>query len=189
MKQTPDSQCSQWGTSISICHYVWMAVIKSLRPRQNGRHFPDDIFKCIFLNENMWICFEISLKFVPKGLINNIPALVQIMTWRRPGDEPLSEPMSVCLLTHICGPRPQWVKSLAPGRNGNFACHSQNNFTVRKLYDNFVRLWLDYFSIYNSTANGLVSFGPLCFKIIDLFHSKFSPNGLQPEHRKLAHEL
>ena len=35
----------------------------------------------------------ISLKFVPKGLINNIPALVQIMAWRRPGANPLSEPM------------------------------------------------------------------------------------------------
>ena len=29
--------------------------VKTLRPRQNGRHFPDDIFKCIFLTENVWI--------------------------------------------------------------------------------------------------------------------------------------
>ena len=35
---------------------------------------------------------KISMKFVPKGPINNIPALVQIMAWRRPGDKPLSEP-------------------------------------------------------------------------------------------------
>ena len=48
----------------------------ALRPRQNGRHFPDDIFKCIFINENVWISIKISLKFVPKGPINNIPALV-----------------------------------------------------------------------------------------------------------------
>ena len=27
--------------------------LNTLRPRQNGRQFPDDIFKCIFLNENM----------------------------------------------------------------------------------------------------------------------------------------
>ena len=47
-----------------------------LRPRQNGRHFPDDIFKCIFLNENAWIVIKISLKFVPKGPINDILALV-----------------------------------------------------------------------------------------------------------------
>ena len=54
-----------------------------MRPRQNGRHFPDDIFKCIFLNDNVKISIQISLKFVPKGPINNIPALVQIMAWRR----------------------------------------------------------------------------------------------------------
>ena len=50
-----------------------------------------------------------SLKFVPKGPINNYPSLVQIMAWRRSGDKPLSEPMMVSLLTHICVTRPQWV--------------------------------------------------------------------------------
>ena len=84
--------------------------INTLRPRHNGRHFPDDIFKWIFLNENMWISIKLSLKFVPRGSINNIPALVQIMAWRRPGDKPLSEPMMIILLTHICVTRPQWVK-------------------------------------------------------------------------------
>ena len=38
--------------------------------------FPDDIFKCIFLNENVLILIKISLKFVPKGQINNFPPLV-----------------------------------------------------------------------------------------------------------------
>ena len=85
------------------------APINTLRPRQNGRHFPDDICKCIFLNENIWIPIRFSLKFVPEGPINNIPALVQIMAWRRPGDKPLSEPTLVSLLTHICITRPQWV--------------------------------------------------------------------------------
>ena len=82
----------------------------TMRPRQNGRHFADDIFKCIFLNENVWISIKISLKFVPKGPIKYIPALVQIMAWRLPGDKPLSEPMMVRLPTHICVTRPQWVK-------------------------------------------------------------------------------
>ena len=67
--------------------------LNTLRPRQNGRHFADDIFNCIFLNENVWISIKISLKFVPKDPINNIPTLVQIMAWRRLGDKPLSEPM------------------------------------------------------------------------------------------------
>ena len=82
----------------------------TLRPRQNGRHFPDDIFKWIFLNENIWISIKISLKFVSKGPINNIPALGQIMAWRRSGDKPLSEPMIVSLPTHICVTRLHWVK-------------------------------------------------------------------------------
>ena len=73
-------------------------------------NFADDIFKCIFFNENVWIPIKISLKFVPKGPINNIPAIVQIMAWRRPGDKPLSEPMVVSLQTHICVAQPQWVK-------------------------------------------------------------------------------
>ena len=65
----------------------------SLRPRPNRRHFADDIFKCIFENEDEWISPKISLKFVPRVRINNITALVQIMAWRRTGDKPLSEPM------------------------------------------------------------------------------------------------
>ena len=64
-----------------------------LRPKQNGRDLPDDIFECIFLNENVSITIKNSQKFVPKGPINNIPALVQIMAWRRPGDKPSSELM------------------------------------------------------------------------------------------------
>ena len=80
-----------------------------------GRHFADDIFKVIFLNENVWIPIKFSLKFVPKGPIHNIPALVQIMAWWRPGDKPLSEPMVVSSLTHICVTRPQWAKVLVFG--------------------------------------------------------------------------
>ena len=53
----------------------------------------DNIFKRIFFNENFCILIEISLKFVPKGPIDNNSALVQIMAWRRIGDKPLSEPM------------------------------------------------------------------------------------------------
>ena len=52
----------------------------SARPRPNRRHFAGDIFKCNFENEN------------------------------GPGDKPLSEPMMVSLLMHICVTRPQWVK-------------------------------------------------------------------------------
>ena len=80
--------------------------LNTLRLRRNGRHFADDTFKRIFLNENVWVSIKISLKFVSKGPINNIPALVRIMAWRRSGDKPLSEPMMVSLPTHICVTRP-----------------------------------------------------------------------------------
>ena len=85
--------------------------LNTLMPGRNKRHCTDDILKCIFLNENVWISLKIALKFVPKFQINNIPALVQIMAWRQPGDKPLSEPMIVILLTHTCVTRPQWVNA------------------------------------------------------------------------------
>ena len=69
--------------------YVSMSLsINTLRPRQKGRRFADNTFKRIFLNENVRISIKISLKFVPKGPINNNPSVVQIMVWRRSGDKP-----------------------------------------------------------------------------------------------------
>ena len=106
--------------------------INTLRPRQNRRHFADAIFKCIFLNENVWLPIKISLKFVPQGPINNIPALVQMMAWRRPGDKPLSGPMMVRLPTHICVTRPQWV-----------------NFTSEQFHNECP----SYYSIFNEFEN------------------------------------
>ena len=53
----------------------------------------DDIFKCIFLNENDRISIQTSLKFIPRSPIDNKPALVQVMAWRRIGDKPLPELM------------------------------------------------------------------------------------------------
>ena len=89
-----------------------MWKFNTLRPSRNRRHFADDIFKCIFLNENVLISIKISLKYIPKGPINNIPALVQIMAWGRPGDKPSSEPMMIISLTHICVSWPQWVNTM-----------------------------------------------------------------------------
>ena len=88
-----------------------LQFVNTLWTRQNDRLFPDDILKWIFLNENVWILNKTSLNIIPKGPINKIPALVQIiMAWRRPGDKPLSEPMMIILLMHICVTRHQWVK-------------------------------------------------------------------------------
>ena len=45
------------------------------------KSFADDIFKCIFMNEMIGIPIQISLKFGPKGPIDNNPTLVQVMAW------------------------------------------------------------------------------------------------------------
>ena len=106
-----DSICSP-GYSLSCISGVRYQIswkchgLKTLMTKQNGSHFADDTFKRIFLNENV----RISLKFVSKGPINNIPVFVQIRAWRRPGDRPLSEPMMTRLPTHVCVTRPPWVK-------------------------------------------------------------------------------
>ena len=102
-----------WTTTycqhIGIYMYSVYVSVNTLRPRRTGQNFAgtDDIFKCIFLNENVRI--KISLNFVPKGQINNISALVQIMAWCRAGDKPISETSMVILATHICVTRPHRV--------------------------------------------------------------------------------
>ena len=96
------------------------------------------------LRRRHWFPIKISLKFVPKGLIKNIPALVQIMAWRRPGDKPLFEPMMVRLPTHICVARPQWVikvrwswdylVSYTQPCETNAGCPRQCDPTLRQLF-------------------------------------------------------
>ena len=93
-----DGHLRRWCDNSVMAHRLF----NTLGSRQNGRHFANDILKYIFLNENIWILLQISLKFVPKVQVNNIAALVQIMAWRQPIDKPLSEPMMVSLLSHIC---------------------------------------------------------------------------------------
>ena len=82
--------CSKNSTHLKI-------MVPGLRGPAGGPCKSGDItgwgLKCNFLNENIWIPIKISLKFVPKGPMNNIPEFVQIMAWHRTGDKPLSELM------------------------------------------------------------------------------------------------
>ena len=91
----------------------------SSSPGQNGRHFAEDIFICMFLNEKFCIFIWISLKFVPNGPIDKKWALVQLMAWRRIGSKPL--PFTLLYFTylnqcwsswptHICSTRGRWVE-------------------------------------------------------------------------------
>ena len=69
------------------------AIFNSSLPEQNGRHFTDDFFKCIFMNEKFCIFIRISSKLVLNGPIDNKSAFGQVMAWRQTGDKPLPEPM------------------------------------------------------------------------------------------------
>ena len=100
------------GSNFKIVIFTLILWIDILTRR--GRDKMEGIFQTKFSNALSWmkmyqLRLKISLMFVPKGPINNIPALVPIMAWRRPGDKPLSEPMMVSLPTHICKIVVRWV--------------------------------------------------------------------------------
>ena len=109
----PLFQCPSKHGSVHGQKSNWSQSVNTLRPKQNCCHFADDnLLKYIFFYENVWISFKISLTCVVRVPINNIPVLVHIMAWRLPGNNPLSEPMMVSLLMHICVTRPLWVKPM-----------------------------------------------------------------------------
>ena len=122
-----------------------LQCVNALRSRQNGR-----ISQTTFSSAFYWMkIYELQLiihwSFVPKGPINNIAALVQIMGRRRPGDKPLSEPMLVSLPTHICVIRPQWINCRSPLNE------TENNIDFRGLRCSYMwSRWYDNFDIWKS---------------------------------------
>ena len=113
------------------------AAILGLHSLSGKMQFADDIFKC---KENVWISLKISLKFVPKFRTNHIPALVQIMAWRRSSSKPLSEPMMVSLLMQFCISQSQLVKTSWNQSHkqfnrqiSNIRCTKSHNFNVSPL--------------------------------------------------------
>ena len=98
-----------WGNGVGMVknwgNLSCLQLVNSSPPGQNGHNFTDDGFKefsemksCFFYT---CILIWMSLKFVLKGPINNIPTLVQLMAWHWLGDKLLSEHMMVRLQMHI----------------------------------------------------------------------------------------
>ena len=91
------NECRRKRTSSLNCHYYHRHNIilvsyqyRSLNssiPGQNDRHFGRREFQMHFVGWNDRILIRISLKFVPRSPIDNMPALVQIMAWCRTGDK------------------------------------------------------------------------------------------------------
>ena len=76
-----------------ITWYILKDVLNLFPPGQNDK-ISQTTFSNAFSSKVRFLT-EISLKFDPKGPIDNNPALVEIMAWRRIGDKPLSEPMLI----------------------------------------------------------------------------------------------
>ena len=94
LKLTKDSSSKVgYGYVCCECFGEKLTSLNSSPSGQNGHHFTDNIFRCIFVNEKFCILIKISVKFVLKGRNDNNPALVKIMAWCRIGEKPLSEPM------------------------------------------------------------------------------------------------
>ena len=133
-------------------------LLNTLRPRQNGCQFPNDIFKCTFVYETFWIWMKISLKYVLQGPIINIPALVQILasalSWCWSCDKPLSESMMTNLLMPVCITWPQWVNfqhfsNQSMLNSIQIRCHvSYHGYAMREVSVNSTSLYeTNYFSI------------------------------------------
>ena len=79
---TQSKRYMYWGITTDVgwpCYNMSTFLqnhLNSFPPGQNGRYFTDNIFRCIFVNEKFCILIKISLNFVPKGQMNNNPALV-----------------------------------------------------------------------------------------------------------------
>ena len=75
--------------------------VKTLKQRQSGWHFANNISKYIFFNKDIWCQIEISLKVVPKGPINTKPALFQIMVRHWTVNKLLSELFTNTYMHHL----------------------------------------------------------------------------------------
>ena len=117
----------QMLTQIYICHHMSSSGCNVLT--HWGRDKMAAISQTTFSSAFSWMgMFKFRLRFVPKGPIDNIPALVQIIAWHWPCDKPLSEPMMVSLLTHICVTRP-WRVNVK-----SWCCFSMHIFAGTKAW-------------------------------------------------------
>ena len=128
-------------------------------PWQNGRHFADAIFWCIFVNEKFYVLIKISVKFVPTCPIYNNTAFSHIIAWRRIGDKPLSELMLTRFTdAYICDTRGRWVKKPLSNHQliGSLCCLAAKNYTclvltIATLFHQKCIIPLQYF-VYRSHA-------------------------------------
>ena len=122
----------------------------------------------------MSLSIKISLTLVLKGPVNNITALVQIMTWCRPCHKPLSQPIMTNLPMHIYITQPEWVEILLSS--------SQK--------------WLDFstaiFLHFKTAAKRCITFHDVWYNVTSLYYhdSCICPgNKILTDHQRLLYYL
>ena len=98
MTKLTSPHLNKWGQMNAF----WVVVYLSHWDRDNLT----TISQTIFSNAFCWMIIQISLKFIPKGPIDNMPALIQILAWRRMATSHYLNQWWPSLLTHVCVTRP-----------------------------------------------------------------------------------
>ena len=114
-----------------------------------------------------YLFLKISLKFVVKGSIKTITALVQIMTWCCSGNKSLSELLMISLLMHICVIQPQ--KSIC--------INLMYRLKVMTMIETRISV-LDYFLHLSFKDRGFIFYKYSCLIMIYL-HRYHKPNHLK----------
>ena len=106
-----DVQCILWPSQSQALNRIKTRdfVLTHFPVNKMAAFFADGIFACIFMNEKFCISFRISLKFVPRGPIDNKSALVKVMAWSLTGDMNQYLPSS---LMHIYGTSESWIECM-----------------------------------------------------------------------------
>ena len=93
-KNDLDSKCTLPDGSPVPCILLANKVRHVVQNNRPFAWFANNSLRCIFLNKNVWILNEISLRCVPKGInFDNKSALVQVMAKCQIGNKPLPKPM------------------------------------------------------------------------------------------------
>ena len=103
-----------WPSDLCLSDHQFSWWLLDGCTEQNGRHYTDDFFKCIFMNEKFCSLIPISLNFVHKGPIDKKSVLCQVMAWHQTSSKPLSEPMLTEFNDVYMRDMGRWLYSLAP---------------------------------------------------------------------------
>ena len=112
-----DMRWKEMKATTQIFKWVSKTSFNSSPAGQFGGKMANDIFNYISFNENVWISIKMSLKFIPKGQVDNKSVLFQVMAWCHHATSHYLNQCWPSSLTHICDSPGRWVKVRAQDRS------------------------------------------------------------------------